>query len=64
MRVDEGVLREVDTSSFGRAGMEVEVEVLQGAGVLEAGAAHAQFELLAVAAFDFGAWNAIEKLAV
>lgn len=44
--------------------MEVEVEVLQGAGVLEAGAAHAQFELLAVAAFDFGAWNAIEKLAV
>ena len=64
MTLDEGAGREVDDLRLGDGGVEEEVEVLEGAIALEAGAAEALVELPAVAAFGLVVEQAIEELAV
>ncbi len=56
--------REVDDLGLGNLRVECPLEVLQTLGVLEAGAAHAQVELLALATFDLVAAQAEEEFGV
>jgi hypothetical protein len=56
--------RQRDDLGLGHLRVEVEVEVLERSCMLEARASQAQLELLAVAALDLVAEQAIEKLAV
>jgi len=62
--LDEGAGGKVDDLGLGHRRVEGEVEVLERGGVLEAGAADALLELLAVAAVDFVGEQAVEKLAM
>ncbi|QDE71504.1 hypothetical protein BHS05_33325 [Myxococcus xanthus] len=62
--LQEGAGAQFQHLGLGDAGVEVEVEVLEGAGVLEGGTAHALGELLGVATFHLVAQQAVEEFGV